>query len=116
MAALASARRPLSPGEILELASRHVRTLGQATVYRAIARMVAQGELAPVTLPGQPPRYELASTAGHHHHHFQCDDCGRVFDVPGCPGNLERLAPPGFDVRGHDLTLYGQCGECVERE
>ncbi|MFN8961389.1 MAG: transcriptional repressor, partial [Betaproteobacteria bacterium] len=44
---------------------------------------------------------------------FQCRQCQRVFDVHGCPGNLSRLAPKGFVVEDHDLTLYGRCMSCV---
>jgi Fur family ferric uptake transcriptional regulator len=51
---------------------------------------------------------------GHkHHHHFQCRQCHRVFDVHGCPGNFNRLAPKGFTVEDHDLTLYGRCTHCA---
>jgi Fur family ferric uptake transcriptional regulator len=50
---------------------------------------------------------------GRHHHHFQCTRCQRVFDVDACPGDLSGLAPPGFAVEDHDLTLYGRCKECV---
>jgi Fur family ferric uptake transcriptional regulator len=111
VAAIAQTGRPLSPAELLAIARRTVPSLGQATVYRAISRLVERGELATVNLPGQPPRYEPASPSeAHHRHHFQCDDCGRVFSLDGCPGNLERLAPPGFDVLRHELTLFGRCG------
>jgi hypothetical protein len=56
-----------------------------------------------VHLPGENPRFELV---GHqHHHHFQCRQCQRVFDVHACPGDLGRLAPQGFTVEDHDLTL-----------
>jgi Fur family ferric uptake transcriptional regulator len=36
-----------------------------------------------------------------------------VFDVHACPGDLGRLAPQGFTVDDHDLTLYGRCKDCV---
>jgi hypothetical protein len=62
-------------------------------------------------LPGEVARYELAG--GGHHHHFQCLSCQRVFEVEACPGNLASLAPPGFTVEDHDLTLYGRCNECA---
>lgn len=115
LAALGSAGRPLSPAEILELARRRVPSLGQATVYRAIAALVEAGDLAAVNLPGQPPRYETREAASTHHHHFHCDHCGRVFDVAGCPGGLDRLAPKGFAVRRHEVVLYGVCGGCGEK-
>jgi Fur family ferric uptake transcriptional regulator len=47
-----------------------------------------------------------------HHHHFRCDACQRVFDVHQCPGDLAGLAPPGFSVARHEITLYGRCSDC----
>jgi hypothetical protein len=49
-----------------------------------------------------------------HHHYFQCRRCEKVFDVPTCPGNLDKLAPAGFMVEDHEIILYGRCGACVE--
>lgn len=109
--AIAQAERPLLPQEILEHAQRDAPGLGIATVYRNLKALVDEGELKAVHLPGENPRYEVA---GHrHHHHFQCTRCQRVFDVHACPGNLSRLAPQGFTVEDHDLTLYGVCSDCA---
>lgn len=109
--AIAQAERPLLPQEVLESAQRQVPGLGIATVYRNLKTLVEEGLLQPVHLPGENTRFELA---GHrHHHHFQCTHCQRVFDVHACPGDLSRLAPPGFTVEDHDLTLYGRCRECA---
>ena len=62
-------------------------------------------------LAGDPPRYEPAAHG--HHHHFQCTRCQRVFDMHGCPGNLAHLAPAGFVVEDHEVTLYGRCADCA---
>jgi Fur family transcriptional regulator, ferric uptake regulator len=108
---IAKAARPLLPQEVLDAAQENVPSLGLATVYRNLKTMVEEGELKPVNLPGANPRFELAHH--HHHHHFQCRSCERVFDVHACPGDLSRLAPPGFTVDDHDLTLYGRCVDCA---
>lgn len=109
--AIERADRPLLPQEVLEGAQADVPGLGIATVYRNLKALVDEGELKPVNLPGENVRYEVA---GHrHHHHFQCNACQRVFDVHACPGDLSRLAPPGFTVDDHDLTLYGRCRDCA---
>ncbi|MFO0875148.1 MAG: transcriptional repressor [Phycisphaerales bacterium] len=113
LAALDDAARPLSPGEILAAARRAVRSLGQATVYRAIGELVAHGDAVAVELPGQPPRYELARAAARHHHHFHCDACGKVFDVAGCPRGIEELVPRHFVVARHEIVLYGRCATCA---
>jgi Fur family transcriptional regulator, ferric uptake regulator len=110
--AVTGAGRPLLPHEVLALAQQEVPALGLATVYRNLKALVDANEVHVVQLPGENARYEPADSG--HHHHFQCQACGRVFDVHACPGDLQRLAPPGFEVRGHELTLYGCCRECGE--
>ncbi|MCA9418695.1 MAG: transcriptional repressor, partial [Candidatus Omnitrophica bacterium] len=47
-----------------------------------------------------------------HHHHFVCRVCGRVFDIEGCPGQIEAMTPKGFLVEDHEIFLYGRCEEC----
>ncbi len=136
----AETARPLSPVEVLAGSRREVPGINLATVYRTIRKLEGEGVLQAVALPGVSPRYELvprceACEAGHgrgvrgshgareargaeahdhHHHHFHCEACDRVFDLEGCPGRLEALAPPGFVVRSHDITLFGRCGACAK--
>lgn len=109
--AIDAAGRPLSPQEICDAAQIEVPGLGIATVYRNLKQLVEAEEITAVVLPGESPRYESMHQG--HHHHFQCKECKRVFDVHKCPGNLDRLAPKGFQVDHHELTLYGRCEECV---
>lgn len=109
-AALARAGRPLSPQEWLAEARREVPEIGQATIYRAIKTMVAEQLAVEVKVPGEPDRYEAAGKG--HHHHFLCRTCNRLFEMEGCPGNLQKLAPSGYTVEGHELTLYGRCPTC----
>jgi Fur family ferric uptake transcriptional regulator len=109
-AAIEQAQRPLLPQEVLAAAQAEVPGLGIATVYRNLKALLDEGVVKLVTLPGENPRYETQGRG--HHHHFQCTACERVFDVHACPGDLSRLAPVGFTVEDHELTLYGRCREC----
>jgi Fur family ferric uptake transcriptional regulator len=111
--ALEHAGRPLSPAEIQEAASEWAPSIGLATVYRAVKRLVESGEAAPVDLPGESTRYETRHAAHRHHHHFHCEDCGRVYDVDACAPGVHDMAPPGFDVTRHEIVLYGSCEACV---
>jgi Fur family transcriptional regulator, ferric uptake regulator len=108
--AIDGAGRPLTSQEVLDAAQVEVAGLSLATVYRNLKVMLEEGEIVNVLLPGENPRYEPARQA--HHHHFQCTSCQRVFDVHQCPGDLARLAPKGFTVEHHELTLYGRCDAC----
>jgi Fur family ferric uptake transcriptional regulator len=56
-------------------------------------------------------RYEPTDRG--HHHHFLCRACDEVFDIHGCAEGVAKLAPPGFDLQGHEITLYGQCSDCT---
>ncbi len=111
--ALEQAGAPVSPREILASAARASRGLGLATVYRTLRAMTEAGEIVPVGVGGEPPRYELAGKA--HHHHFHCRACARVYEVDGCPRDLAALTPPGFRLLGHDLMLFGVCAACAKR-
>ncbi|MBO6739192.1 MAG: transcriptional repressor [Phycisphaerales bacterium] len=101
---------PMSPQEIMDRASEIVPTVSMATVYRTIRSLEELGEIVPVELPGEPPRYEMAGKD--HHHHFMCESCGKAFEVDACPGNLSHMTPDGFRLTRHDITLYGTCKAC----
>jgi Fur family ferric uptake transcriptional regulator len=113
--AIREAGRPLSAAEVLNSAGLYAPGLGMATVYRTLSALVDEGSAVAVPIPGEPPRYETSDAASRHHHHFHCGDCGRVFEVPGCPPGLDKLAPPGFTISGHDLLLHGRCSACTGR-
>jgi Fur family transcriptional regulator, ferric uptake regulator len=104
---------PLLPEEILTVARRRCRSLGLATVYRALQRLEDEGRAARVTSGNGRVRFEVARG---HHHHFECRDCERVYDVPGClrsPRSLERTLPAGFRLEAHDVRMQGVCADCA---
>lgn len=102
--------RPLSPREVLAQGQTFVPGLGLATVYRNIRRLLEEGWLVEVPLPGSPSRYELADRP--HHHHFHCRSCDRVFDLEVCGIAFDRVVSAGYRVEQHDLTLSGRCPHC----
>jgi Fur family transcriptional regulator, ferric uptake regulator len=111
-ASLEAAGRPMAPQELLAAAQSSVPGLGIATVYRHLKSLQADALVRAVELPGQAARYELVRHA--HQHHFHCEVCDRVYPVLACPGSMERLAPAGFTVERHDITLHGRCADCVQ--
>jgi Fur family transcriptional regulator, ferric uptake regulator len=102
--------RPLAPLEILAIAQDEVPQLSLATVYRNLTLLQEAGEISTVLLPGDSARYESVHLG--HHHHFQCKTCQKVFDIPGCVGDLLNAVPTGFVVEHHEITLYGTCSQC----
>jgi Fur family transcriptional regulator, ferric uptake regulator len=82
-----------------------------ATVYRNIQTLVEEGWLQPVEVPGDATRYEVAGKK--HHHHFQCNECGKLYDLEGCAAQSRPKLPRGFRASGHEFYVYGTCAACV---
>ena len=119
MEAIEHSGRSLNPTEIWALAKQAVPSINLSTVYRQIKALHDDRHLVRVDLPGQAPRFEAQCHAPaarghtHHHHHFHCTGCEQVFPIHGCPGGIDGLAPKGFQVQSHDLTLHGRCATCA---
>ncbi len=107
---MGKATRPLTVHEILAGGKKFLPSLGLATVYRELNRLVETGEIQTVTIPGDPPRYEIAKQ---HHHHFKCTKCDNVYELEGCLKEITKLVPKGFKAESHDITLYGLCRACA---
>ena len=113
------AGRALTPSEILALAQASVASLNLSTIYRNLSALQDDERIVKVMLPGQATRFEAAcgdahaGASHHHHHHFHCNACDRVYTLHGCPGSMKDLAPKGFVVDTHEVTLHGLCAECA---
>ena len=108
--AFEAANRPLAPEEAHASAQSAVPRISLATVYRNINALVDDNWLVRVDLPGFSSRYEVAGKK--HHHHFQCRDCGKVFELAGCEIKTKPKLPRGFRATGHEFYLYGSCSSC----
>jgi Fur family transcriptional regulator, ferric uptake regulator len=108
----AAEHRPLSTREAATVAQKRLPSLGIATVYRTIRDLLDERWLVQLALAGET-RFELAGID--HHHHFHCGSCNKVFDIEGCTGNVELLAPKGFVAHTHEITVSGLCVSCGSR-
>ena len=106
------AGRPLSPAEVHHAALKDLPKVSVATVYRTLRSLQDDQKVVAVSLPGEADRYETKVKADHHHHHFHCDDCGKVFDIPGCGLRVDARVPAGFAIIRHEVVLYGSCKDC----
>ena len=116
--AIDRAGRALTPNEILGLAQASVASLNLSTIYRHLSALQDDARITKVMLPGQAARFEAACAssphdATHHHHHFHCSGCDRVYALHACPGPMQELAPKGFVVQAHEITLRGLCAGCA---
>ena len=112
-AVLREHQNPLTALEIQKLALKETPSLGIATVYRSLKSLAKDGQVVPVEIPGESPRYERADKG--HHHHFLCRACGEVFELEKCPEGIQKMAPPKFRVEDHEIILYGACRNCAPK-
>jgi Fur family ferric uptake transcriptional regulator len=108
MAAFDAAGRPLTAGEVYELARSRAPRLGLRTVFRNIRELVDEGRLVGVDYPGQPVRYERVVDKAHKPH-FICRLCHKVFDLPVDAPEVAVQAPPGLVIEGQETIFYGRC-------
>lgn len=86
--------------------------IGAATVYRALALLVAGGAALELNLGDQAARFDANTRR---HDHLVCDACGQVvdIDVPLPPLLTTQVAArTGFAVTSYDLQLRGYCPTC----
>ena len=87
--------------------------VGAATVYRALALLVENGQALELTLgDGTSARYDGNVDR---HDHVVCTSCGRAVDVdtalpPQAVRTLSRRT--GFSISGYDLQFRGRCPAC----
>ena len=91
------------------------RSVGRASVYRALEQLGELGLVHKLDLGSETARYERIDPGGEHHHHMVCDRCGKV--LPFEDRALERAVTKvtggsGFEVRDHEIVLHGACDAC----
>jgi len=93
------------------------RTVGLASVYRALD-VLAQLKLVHRIDVDGTACFEPADPSGEHHHHAICERCGKMdaFEDPRLEQLIDDLAERlGYDVGAHDVVLRGACPACTGR-
>ena len=88
------------------------RSVGLATVYRALEALKLQGALQVHTRPNGEAAYALAQQDKHH---LTCLQCGRSILLDGCPvRELETKLQRShrFAIFYHTLEFFGLCDRC----
>ena len=106
----------LSAVEIEDALRTQGRSVGRASIYRALELLVEHGLVERVAVGPGLARFERSLPGGeHHHHHLVCDHCGRLvaFDDPGLERAIHRLSDRlGVRVEHHEVLLRGSCPDC----
>jgi Fe2+ or Zn2+ uptake regulation protein len=107
--AMEGARCHLTAEEVHRRLRRGSRSIGLATVYRALGDFVREGLVEPAHVGDGKVRYGLAAN---HHDHLVCLNCGQWEPLGACTVRLPRTIASGFKVTGHQMELYGYCVRC----
>jgi Fur family ferric uptake transcriptional regulator len=108
----------LTAQEIGDALRRSRRSVGLASVYRALDVLTDLKLIHRLEMGEGVARYEPLEPSGEHHHHLVCDRCGNVvpFDDSELEQTIERLSSRHeFDIDEHEVVLRGACAACRGR-
>ena len=96
--------------ELTKLVWEKNPSIGQATVYRVMNKLVAKGEVEKIASIDHNIRYDIAKD----HYHFQCVRCGKIEDIFYNKTEKEELTKlfKGRNVHTFDFVGYGMCSTC----
>jgi Fur family ferric uptake transcriptional regulator len=104
----------LTAQEIFDNLRAGGRTVGIASVYRALELLSKLGLVHRVDIGGAAC-FEPAHPGGEHHHHVVCDRCGKVaaFEDEGLERAIDSLGRRlKYKVGVHEVVLRGACPDC----
>ncbi|HUW78745.1 MAG TPA: Fur family transcriptional regulator [Candidatus Nanopelagicaceae bacterium] len=89
------------------------KNFGLATIYRALQRLTASGEVDVLRRSDGEALYRKCGEE--HHHHLICKTCGKTVEIPGA--GVEDWANSvaarhGFEDIHHSAEIYGTCAGC----
>ncbi len=111
--ALQRAAEPLSAQD---LHAQLGRSVGLATVYRALQGLVESGQVDVFRRESGEALFRLCNPV--HHHHLVCQRCGRVEEIDACevePWAARVARRRGFTLSGHQADVFGLCPTCQEQ-
>ena len=96
--------------ELTELVKEKDSSIGQATVYRTINKLVEKGEVAKLVSVDHNYRYDVSKD----HYHFQCTNCGVIEDIFYSSEELKKVKElfKNQNINSSDLIGYGLCKKC----
>jgi Fur family transcriptional regulator, ferric uptake regulator len=113
MAALAQLEDFRSAQDLHSFLQKSGHSVGLATVYRTLQRMVEFGDVDMLRTDEGEAIYRRCSDT--HHHHLVCRSCGATVEVEG--PTVERWTHAIADEHGysdvsHTLEIFGNCSNC----
>lgn len=91
--------------------------LSMGTVYRNLTFFRETGAIQSIGVIQGQERFDAITTP---HSHFVCNCCGAVMDLPEVTVDSEMNRSVseqyGFAVNRHELTFYGTCQLCMQKD
>lgn len=114
---LRNAEKPLSSIEIFTEIQKDIKTVALSTIYRSLELFVKKGTVTKFAIMNNEVAvYEF--NRSQHNHYAVCLGCREIFPLKYCP--LEKVLPEmvddGFNIKGHNLEVYGYCKECIKND
>lgn len=116
LAEVSASQGPVSAEEIFERLQERFPTLALSTVYRNLERFAADGLVEKETSPDGVFQYAGKDDHGHYLVCTQCHSRVRLHECPLSAMEEKLEEETGFSIDRHQLTLYGKCPACKERE
>jgi Fur family transcriptional regulator, ferric uptake regulator len=92
-------------------------SIGRATVFRTIDKLVQLKVLDRIDFAGGERCYRLCDKE-QHHHHLTCRICHRVVELELClpSAKIEAIGQrEHFTIEDHEISLYGLCEKCGKK-
>lgn len=86
-------------------------TLSKTTVYNVLVLFIEKDIISVIDFNSNESRYEINHQK---HSHFQCVNCGSIYDIPYIEPQWDEKALKGFLVKDHEVVLKGICKRCIK--
>ena len=87
-----------------------IPSLSLATVYRNLKLFEVEGRIISISRHDGSQSFDADMSV---HYHFECDDCGRIYDIPmQALDGINKFAESVGRAERHSLVFYGKCNHC----
>ncbi|MGI6239952.1 MAG: Fur family transcriptional regulator [Christensenellales bacterium] len=114
---LREAVQPMSAMDISIAIEKKGTPVWLSTIYRVLDSFEQADLVVKVTvMNSEMTLYEL--NRHQHKHYAVCVDCNKVIQMNNCPIEqfVPELAESDFEITGHNLEIFGHCGDCAKGE
>lgn len=104
----------MTADELTTLCQKKNANINSTTIYRNIEMLDSLNLLYTLNVDRYTAAYKLICNS-HHHHHIICSNCGEMVSLDYCPISNELINlihEKGYDLKSHNLDLYGICSKC----